>query len=496
MNCFKKLLAIICCIAMLLTVLVGCAKGEDEVTDTVSNSVGQGGDELYDEKGLLKDSIPDDLDYGGKNVRIVGWADTEASKDFNVDTSTGDEIAYQTFARNESVKERLNVGLEFVLDYKGDNANRYDYIATIEKNLMSGEIYDIIACYSQNVANFATDGYLVDLMSEDDAIEIDKPWWSSDLAENSVINNKLYFASGSISATSIRETMIMAVNLKTVAELGVDDPRQLVKDGAWTLEAFYQMCNKTYVDLNADTQGKDVDDKFGFAMCDSTFGDGFLASTGLHYLSTDNTGKLIISPDFKGEKIYNIAKNLIDHFKTDDYYYQTAYIPKVFTSGRAMLYGTDFGFLMDNRQEITFNYGFVPFPKADVDQTEYYSCSGFPFTMWCITTQCPDTERAAYVMEALASAGYRTVQPEVYENLKYRGNTDEINAEMFDLIIASKTYDMGRVFHNNFKWEESPVALFRSRMYKYDGIDWYSALANKSGAIEGVLTSINSSFGY
>lgn len=493
----KRIISVICCCVLLSAVFTGCAKEKPSTdTDTDVTSTVEDTAELYDANGYLKDSIPDTLDYDGATVRIVGWADTEASKDFNVDTSTGDPIAYQTFARNETVKERLNVKLDFILDYNGNNANRYDYISTIEKNLMSGETYDIIACYSQNVANFATDGYLVDLMSESDAIKIDKPWWSADLAKNSVINNKLYFASGSISATNILETMIIAINQETVAELGVDDPRQLVKQNAWTLEAFYQMCNKTYVDLNAEVQGKDEEDKFGFAMCDSTFGDGFLASTGLHYLSTDNTGKLIISPDFKGEKIYNIAKALIDHFKTDDYYYQTKYVPKVFTQGRAMLYGTDFGILMNLREEIDFNYGFVPFPKADTDQTDYYSCSGFPFTMWCITTQCSDTERAAYVMEALASAGYRMVQPAVYENIKYRGNTDEINVEMFDIIMSSKTYDMGRVFHNNFVWDDSPVALFRSRMYKYDGIDWYSALAGKSNAIEGVLASINSSFGY
>ena len=88
------------------------------------------------------------------------------------------------------------------------------------------------------------------------------------------------------------------------------------------------------------------------------------------------------------------------------------------------------------------------------------------------------------------------VQPEVYEEVKYRGSNDAINAEMFDIIIASKTYDMGAVFHNNFAWADSPVALWRTRLYKYDNVDWYSALANKSSAIEGVLANINSSFGY
>ena len=143
-----------------------------------------------------------------------------------------------------------------------------------------------------------------------------------------------------------------------------------------------------------------------------------------------------------------------------------------------------------------YSFGYVPYPKADENQKEYYSACGFPYTMWMITTACKDGERAAYVMEALASEGYRTVQPEVYENLKYKGNTDPLNAKMFDLIIESKTYDMGRIFHNMFEWKDSPVAAFRSRMYNYDNDNWYSALANNAEARPTVIDNINTSFGY
>lgn len=498
MNCMKRIIAVICCIFMLFTVLVGC--GKDDTAKDSENSVSTDGassddGKEYDANGYLKDSIPDEIDYGGDHISIMGWGDDEAAVDFNVDTVNGDRISYQTYARNTTVESRLGVKLNFDLTLKGNNANRYDYIAAVERNLMGGEIYDLIACYSQCVANFTTDGYLVDLKAQS-AFDFSAPWWSSYMIESSEINDKVFFASGSISTTSILRTMIIAVNMDLVDDYGLDDPREIAADGNWTLEELYKMCLNKGSDTNQNIQGKDNGDTFGFTMWDSTIGDAFLVSSGLRYLSTDNSGKLIIAPEFKGEKIYDLAQELLTKFKSNDFLYESSNNSKVFTGKRTMFFGSRFDYITDNKGDIDFNYGYLPFPKYDAEQENYFSNSGFIFSMWCIPQQCSDYERSAYVMEALASEGYRQVQPEVYESIKYRGSSDAINVEMFDLIIESKTYDMGAVFHNNFLWDDSPVALWRTRLYKDVNADWYSAIANKSPTIEGVLDTINSAFGY
>ncbi|MBO5203645.1 MAG: hypothetical protein J6B72_03415, partial [Clostridia bacterium] len=46
---------------------------------------------------------------GGEDIKIMGWNDSEASRDFNVDTASGDQITYQTYARNTAVEMRLHV---------------------------------------------------------------------------------------------------------------------------------------------------------------------------------------------------------------------------------------------------------------------------------------------------------------------------------------------------------------------------------------------------
>lgn len=502
----KKLISLVLCILMLSTLIVGCKKNEEE--DLSDGTYTEDTGDLYDENGYLKDSIPDDIDYGGAKVSIMGWDNVDAKHDFSLDLTDGNTVTRATYERNKTVEQRIGVELAFDLKYKcsGADAVRYQYVSDVERIMDSGTTYDLIACYSQVAANFATDGRLLDLMQyKDDILEFDKPWWSSKMVESSTINDKLYFASGAISTTDTRQTFILSVNLEMVDSLGLDDPRQLVKDNAWTLEKFYEMCTDVYVDTDTtNTPGKDSTDIFGYSSIDNVMGDGFFTGAGLKYLSTDNTGKLIIAPEFKGEKTYNLSETLMGKFKSDNNYFyyfgedgKTKNIP-ILTEGRALFMSTMFGLIVDNKNKIDYNYGYLPYPKYNSDQTEYYSNSGFPFSMWCMTNMCIGDmgERAAYVMEALASGGYRTVQPEVYEQIQYEGNTDATNLEMFEIILAAKTYDMGRIFHNQFKWENAPVALFRMRLYKYDTSDWYSVLSGSESIINDVLKDTNEDFGY
>lgn len=495
-----KKIALLLCLILIATILFGCGnktappnpgKTDGPTTDAVTT------ENPYDENGYIRDSIPAGLNYGNETVRVMGWSNSEASYDFNTDYAKGDEIAEQTFSRNELVQERLKVVLEFNLNYNGGNADRTEYVTNVENALRSGTTVDLIACYSQCAANFSADGFLRDLNEYGNILDFSKPWWSASLLKGATINDKLYFASGSISAAGILQTFVMSVNMAKIdADDTLTDPRELAQEGLWTMEEFYKICRNAYLDTNSEVSGKDPGDTFGYIGMDSVVGDAFLASNGLKYLSTDDEGKLIIAPEFRGSAIYDLSRDLIACFKSDDYYYPTSYSFDIFTEGRAVLAGTSFLVLMKNREKMTDRYGYLPFPKADTEQKEYYSTSGFPYTMWSMTTYCENTERAAYVMEALASGGYRTVQPKVYDLLKYRGQDDPINAKMFDLIVSSKTYDMGRIFANEFDWEDSPVALFRKRLYNNTSDDWYSALNGKAENMQRVIDNINSRFGY
>jgi len=502
----KRTLILLCCLSMLLSTLTGCGLfKKDQPDDGVGSDseVDTQGDET-DADGFVLDSIPDDIKYNGEDIRIMAWNNAGAVvKDFNVDTSKGDKVAQKTYNRNTMVEDRLNVKLVFYTDLRGDNDKRYEYVQSVTKNIRAGEKYDMISCYSQSAADFALEGYTVDLMEYGDIIELRKPWWSNNMVEGSRINDKLYFTSGAISATSILQTMALAVNMEKV--YGVyEDPRELVKSGKWTMEVFYEMCKGQGMDMTGSASGKDKTDDFGFVAQDRMIGDAFFCSNGLKYLVTDDSGKLVLDEEFVklGGKTETLLNDLSEKFESDkDYYYPKKGESALdnFIAKKSLFCGLFLESVLAYRNKMNFNFGYVPFPKADEGQGEYYSVTGFPFTMWSIPEVCTDKERAAYVMEALGSASYRTVQPEIYDSIKYRGSDEAINVDMFNIIMESRVYDLGRMFHNSFEdWNYAPVMLFRVRLYTYTGeyVGWSSMWGHYQSLVQGDIDKINTGFGY
>ena len=126
---------------------------------------------------------------------------------------------------------------------------------------------------------------------------------------------------------------------------------------------------------------------------------------------------------------------------------------------------------------------------ADKIQGSYYSTAGFPYSMWCIPNSTADAGCAAYVLECLASESYREIQPEVFEDIKFKYSNDAISSEMFELIISNITYDFGRIFHNSFDYANSPIWTFRSSIAESN--DFSTKFAGSKTHIESTLDGIN-----
>lgn len=476
---------------MISAVCLSCKKTPDE--DGANQSESSDIEESVstvdtDENGFLKDNIGDDIKYGGREIQIIGWS---GGGEIDFDTSNETAISKAVYARNKTVESRLEVKLAFDTSLNGGNANRYEYISSVETMLMGGDGHDLIATYSMNAASFAIDGYLLNLASEPQIEFEGSPWWSQDIVENCLINDKIYFASGPISPKAIYETFVMLVNLDMIDEYSLDDPREMVKDYEWTMDKMYEMVLGVGQDITGD--GKDETDTHGLVIVEQP-ADGFLASNGIRYLDVavnQTTGKetIKISSDFdNGLKTINLVQKLQEKLNTPDVW--TTKSAKSFVKGNALFMTAAFDTIRTNKDNIKFNYGYLPYPMADTDQHAYYSTAGFPYSMWCIPKATDDSDCAAYVMECLASESYRQLQPVIYQDIKFRQSNDAINAEMYDMIVDSMIFDYGRLFHNNFEYANSPVWLFRSTMTK--GKNFTTNIEGSRDHINGMLASINS----
>ena len=493
----KRVIMLICLLLVVSTLvsLVGCKKDSSGEADSTAES-GSTADTKdnapkYDENGLLMDQIGDDIKFDGKEVSIVGWK--ENLYDFGISRET--PITEATYYRNKTVEDRLQVNLKFDLTIAGSNAVRYEYIQAVSNRLESGESYDLIAAYSQCPASFAIQGYLENLANHEQLAFKDSPWWSQELVDKTMINDNIYFASGPISPSSILEMMILGVNLDMLDTLRLDDPREMVVNKTWTYEEFFKLCQGVGSDLKND--GKDVNDQFAFATSEVPV-DNFAQSAGISFISktTDKDGKesLILDQTFaSGTKTIDHIDTLVSKFATNDFYYTAEYV----NPRNLLFFPTTFNGLINSRNEIKFNYGFLPYPMADTEQGRYYVNAGYTYSLWCMPTTISDDDKycSAYVMECMASEGYRKIQPVIYEEAKFKLSNDSINAECYDIIAESFTYDFGRLFCNLFEPQSAaPFFIFRYAITRPTEKPFVSQLQYFKNSINMTIANINDCF--
>lgn len=486
----KRIVSVICCvmIASMLFTIVSCRRNEETSNDSeTTNDVSE---IATDKNGLEVDGIEEYIDYGGREVGILGWS---GGGEIDFDRQSGTTLAHAIFARNAAVEERLGVKLRINSSINGGNPTQAEYIATVETMLSGATDYDLLAPYSMIPAVLAMDGFLVNLAEKEQLQLEGKPWWSQDILENSLINGKVFFMSGPISPKLLYETMAIMVNLDMVDAYMLEDPRTLVKDYKWTMEKMFEMSRGIGTDVTGN--GKDDGDKYGLIMV-NTLVDGFVASNGMRYLDgyidqNTNVETLFLDRDFdNGLKIIDLIDRISSVTKTPDVWVVNS--TNSFYLGNALFLTATFDNIRENKEKMTFNYGYLPYPMESEDQQRYYSTAGFPYSMWCIPKASLDTDCAAYTLECLASESYRKVQPVVHDDIKFKFSGDVINTEMFDIIVGSITFDYGRLFNNNFTFVQSPVWTFRDSVVS--GASFSTAIAANRNHINETLVRLNKLF--
>lgn len=96
-------------------------------------------------------------------------------------------------------------------------------------------------------------------------------------------------------------------------------------------------------------------------------------------------------------------------------------------------------------------FGVVPMPKYDEAQSGYRTLLHDQFTVLCVPTTVTgeNLDMVSAVMEAMASASYKTVRPAYYETtLRTKIAQDPQSAEMFDIIVDNIYIDAGIIYTN------------------------------------------------
>ena len=99
--------------------------------------------------------------------------------------------------------------------------------------------------------------------------------------------------------------------------------------------------------------------------------------------------------------------------------------------------------------DFTHDYGIIPYPKYDEAQAEYKSMVDGGHEAMAVGKNAENLEFIGIMTEALCAESYKSVLPAYYDVcLKTRYASSPKDAEMMDLCVNARVFDLGYVYDN------------------------------------------------
>ncbi len=395
-----------------------------------------------DENGYELDRLPE-LNYKNEEFVLFTWSNQMVWEWNEDDQTNGEKIHDAIYDRQVRVEERLGINIVFSKQ-AGEWENRNSFITAVEANVQSGgtDAFDLVGQYTPAAPIGAMKNLYLDI-SEIDYLDWERPWWPSDIQESCHINNNVYFITGDITGTLVRNIHSIICNLDLAENHGLPNIYDLVDNKEWTMDKFAELSLGTIQGINPD----------GSACYSVTFPndveyDSLFYGAGFRFVDHDADGKLVMSDELGAVRL----ENWFD--KCQNFLYDNADVEILaingangFTSGNVLFHCGGISDVQNFLQNVDFDFAVLPFPMYDKDQEDYYTITSYWVSMFSIPANAPDPTMSAAVLECLSSYGYRYLTPVIYqEAFQYRYLDTPENARMFDILHDTLVFDPGRLF--------------------------------------------------
>jgi len=446
--------------------LTGCGSESKVTAETTLSAVQE---QSTAAETSIYDTIPT-KDLGGMTINIGGYGISSTGE--SLDTfftleETGDVINDAVYRRNRLTEERLNCKLNYVLA-SADNGNYTSstYRTKIQANILAGDdTYDVIGDKTGGLGYYMTNG----LVREWDGVEgldVSKPWYPQNSIKVFTVNNRLYSLGSDALATNLWMAWCMAFNKRLADEWKVDDLYDTVESGGWTMDYLMNITKNVYRDLNSNGK-KDEADLYGFYPDKFASLDAMMLSHGGKMTSKNADDLPVLNPMTERmissfEAVYKLWWESEGTF-VDTKAYEN--LPD-FAEGRAMIAPMYISMLFDEQmRNMEDDYGVLPYPKLDKQQTEYvtYSTGRYGSFYIPVTITAEKLNVIGYVVETLGAYSHQYLRPAVYENaLAVKGTRDERSVEMIDLILENRDYDFNACMESVSGFPFTAVAVYRN----------------------------------
>ena len=475
----KRALSLILALLMLVMAVAACGAKPDESTDTTTTAAAadtttsatadtttaQTEPELPPE---LRDDIPE-VNFNGEAFKVLIREETK--HEMTSPEVTGDLVGDAVYNREIAVEDRLGVAID-VHTIKGNWDFRNDFITHVSNSILGGDHeFDMIMTHNAYIASMTLRGLATDL-NELEEIDFSKKWWCQKYVENIAINGSVYSAMGDIGVSLYEYLEATYFNKKIAEEHKITDLYETVQSGNWTLAKMMEYVKQVSADLNGD--GKlDQNDLFGLAIDNHNVR---YAATVWQTEITKETGDGKRAFNLPNERYINCYESLYHAIYDNEQVLSDAsnvHGLKMFTNDQ-LLFFTERLSRAAHMKEMESEYGIIPFPKYDENQTEYVSATRDSHSGLMVANNIQNPALVGTTIEALCMYGYQEVTPAYYETtLKLKYLSDETAMSMLDLIRDNVDFDFAILY---------TVPL--STMYSFYGEKMDSGTASVSAAVK------------
>ena len=446
----KRMLALLCAILMLTSTAVACGKADPVETTAVTttapaaDSTTAATSPAETEPPKAFDKIPEQNLGGEFHIRYA-QADS-CYEDFHAETLNGDVKNDSIYQRNSMVEERLGIDVQISWDeitVVNNDCKLQVQAGSSDYDLFGGHRSSLILSYQ---------GMQYDL-ADISTLDLTQEWWDQDYIKAVTVGNSLYTIIGDAGVSTLLFVSSMTFNKKLMDEAQIAYPYDLVREGKWTMDALLNMTADYSADLNGDGKLVREDDRFALLGWGTETTYSLFYCSNFAFINRNAAGELAL--EYDANKLNSVLEKLINVCLRDNVYIFTGSATveeqdktfAVFAEGRSLFSDIVLSKIGTFYSAMEDDYGIVPPPKFDEMQDDYCAYLGYTIPVMFMSSNTADPDRTGTVLEALCTASYDYVTPQMFEIVtKLKNVRDEDSSEMIEIIIRNKFIDTAHFF--------------------------------------------------